>query len=346
MAAPIPDRMRVVVQHGPRDLRLEEQPVPTPGPGEILVRVCATGICGSDLHAWREAIHGGGVVLGHEIAGEVAAVGDGVHDVALDTLGAVYAGAPCGRCARCDSGLAYYCRDGHGLGSGRFGGMGEYLLASADCFLPVAGVTDPAAVAFAEPLANGLRCLDFPEVREARSAVVIGGGPIGLSCLIAARLAGVERVWVIEGRPRRRAAAADLGAERVLDPGADDVQRALRDAFPHGADIIVEAVGLPETIQASFRWARPSGTVFLMGVCTGDVTLRPIGWLLKELTIRSSYGCSRDDQRAALELLRTGQVDARPLVTRRIAIEDAPDALPALAGGADEIKIVVEHGHG
>ena len=336
--------MRAVVQHGPKDLRVEDQPVPAPGPGEVLVRVRATGICGSDLQFWRDATYGTGVVLGHEIAGQVAALGDDVHGLEPGALGAVHSGIPCGRCERCASGLSYYCRDGHGLGSGPYGGYGEYLLAPAANFLPTPRIADPAAIAFAEPLANGLRALDFAEASDARTAVVIGCGPIGLSCLIAARRAGAERVWAIESRPRRRDAALALGAERVLHPTDDDVYRELRAAFPFGVDLSIEAVGKPETIQDCFRFARPGGSVVLMGVCLEDVSVRPIGWMLKELTIRSSIGCSAADQRTALDLVSTGAVDPLPLVTRRIGIDDVPDAIPAIAAGADEIKVVVEHG--
>ncbi len=342
--SPLPDRMRAVVLSAPEALRVEERPVPAPGPGEVLVRVRATGICGSDLHAWKDGIFGTGVVLGHEIAGEVAALGEDVAGLAPGDLGAVSAGVPCGQCERCRAGLAHYCQHEQGLGSSNQGGFSEFLVAPAANFLRSDAPCDPAAIAFCEPLANGLRCLAFPEVGEARSAVVIGAGPIGLSCLIAARRRGVERVWVVEARERRRAAAAALGAERVLHPSEEDVRSELRAAFPHGADLVVEAAGLPETIQSAFRWTRPGGTCVLMGVCLDPVEVRPVAWLVKELTIRTSIGCSRDDLRAALELVSAGRVDGAALVTRRIDIEAVPTMLPELAAGADEIKVVVELG--
>jgi 2-desacetyl-2-hydroxyethyl bacteriochlorophyllide A dehydrogenase len=337
--------MRAVVQHGPKDLRVEEQAIPEPGPGEVLVRVRATGICGSDLHFWKEATYGTGVVLGHEIAGEIAALGSGVSDLEVGALGAVYSGISCGRCARCTGGLDYYCQDAHGLGSGPQGGLGEYVVAPAQNFLSVSADSEPGAIAFSEPLANGLRCLDFPEAHHARSAVVIGAGPIGLSCLVAARRCGVKRAVVIEGRPLRREAARALGADVVLHPATDDVRARLREEFPLGADLVIEAVGLPQTIRSSFGMARPHGTVALMGVCLEPVEVKPIGWLVNELTLRSSLGCSRDDQREALRMLARQELDPQPLLTRRIGIEDVPNALVELASGADEIKVIVEHEH-
>jgi len=342
----IPERMRAVVQHGPKDLRVEQRSVPEPAAGEVLVRVQASGICGSDLHTWREMMYGPGIVMGHEIAGEVVALGSGVTDVPLGRTGAIHSGAACGQCARCCDGLSYYCKEGLGLGDGHQGGLCEYVVAPASCFLPAPPGSEPACVAFAEPLANGLRALRFAASGVARRAVVIGMGPIGLSCLVAARELGVEHVVAIEARPRRREAALALGAERVLDPGAADLQPQLRSVFPHGADLVIEAVGLPDTIRSAIRWARPGGTVLVMGVCLEDVELRPIAWLLKELTIRASLGCSHEDQREALGLLSRGSVDASRLVTRRIGIEEVAGVMPALSAGADEIKVVVEHEHG
>ena len=339
--------MRAAVQHEPGELRLEERPIPQPGPGEILVRVRAAGICGSDLHFSKYAVYGAGAVLGHEIAGEVAALGEGLERPRPGELGVVYAGIPCGRCAECRGGLPHFCQGGISLGTGGpFGGLGEYLLTPADNFLPAPEGSDPALLTWSEPLANGIRCLDHPEVREARTALVFGGGPIGLSCLFAARRAGVERAWLVEGRPRRREAAGALGAERVLDPSGEDVEAAVRDAFPYGPDVVVEAVGLPETIHSSFRLARPGGSVLLMGVCIGTIEVLPVSWMLKELTIRSSLGCSREEQRRALDWVLEGNPDPRPLVTRRVGLDQAPGAMIDLARGADEIKVVVEYdGH-
>ncbi len=339
----LPNRMRTLIQGAPAELELVERPMPEPGPGEVLVRARATGLCGSDIHFWKHAVYGEGVTLGHEIAGEVAALGEGVDRLSPGQLGVVYAGIPCGRCARCREGLAHYCQEAHSLGTGGpFGGFGEYLLAPAESFLAAPEGSDPAVLTFSEPLANGLRCLDHPEVREAGSAVVIGGGPIGLSCLFAARQAGVERVWVVEGRARRAEAAVALGAERVLDPG-DDVAAAVQDTFPRGPDLVVVAVGLSETIHSSFRLARPGGGVLLIGAFLGSIEVLPVTWMLKELTIRSSLGCSREQQRQALDWVTAGRPDARPLVTRRIGMEQVQDTLVDLASGADEIKVVIEH---
>lgn len=339
----LPERMRAVVQHGPRDLRLEEIPLPPLGAGDVMVRVLANGICGSDLHFWKHGLFRGPIVLGHEMAGEIVATGDATAGLVPGTIGAVHGGAPCQHCARCLAGLAHFCEEGLALGTGRgIGGLAEYVVAPARCFLPTRSGVEPAALAFAEPLANGFRCLDVPEAHEARSALVIGAGPIGLSCLAAARALGVARVLVIEGRTRRREAALALGAEHVLHPD-EDVRAAVAERFGAGADLVIEAVGLPATIAQAQSLVRPRGTVFIMGLCLEAVPVHPVRWMLNELTLRSSLGCDLEDHRRAVAWIDDGGLDPRPLVTRRIPLAEAPDAIAALAAGADEIKVVVQH---
>lgn len=335
--------MRAIVQHGPGDLRLEERPTPAPDSGEVLVRVLASGICGSDLHFFKQGLPPG-AVLGHELSGTIAALGDGVEGLQVGAVGAIHAGIACGECHRCRAGLTYYCKGERGLGTGGpQGGLAEYVVVPAENFLAAPGGWDPAALTLTEPLANGLRCAAFPEAGKAAFTVVIGGGPLGLSCLVGVRQAGAGRVWVVEGRARRRDAALALGAERVLHPEQDDVKAELRAACPQGADLVVEAVGLETTIQSSFLIVRPRGHVVVMGVTPGAIRVNPGVWLVKELTIRSSIGCDLKDHRAALDLVTSGRVDAAALVTRRIGLEEVPGMLAELAAGADEVKVVAEH---
>jgi len=335
--------VRAVIQDGPGTLRLGALPDPAPGPGEIVVRMLATGICGSDLHVYRSGAYGPGVVLGHELAGEVWALGADVDGIAVGDRGAVHGGRSCGVCALCTDGLAYYCEESRGLGTaGAVGGLADFVVIPAGNFLPVGPGADPAAISFAEPLANALRLLDRPEVGDAPTALIIGAGPIGLVSLIAAQRRGVERIAVIEGRRRRRDAARALGAECVLDPG-DDVAGAVRAMFGAGPPIVIEAVGAPATVLQAMTLTRPGGSVFLMGVCAEPIPMNPFRWMRKELTIRTSIGTGRAEHAAATALIAGGVVDAAPLITARVALADAPDAFAALAAGADEIKVVVEH---
>jgi threonine dehydrogenase-like Zn-dependent dehydrogenase len=287
---------------------------------------------------------GPGVVLGHEIAGEVVVLGEGVDGVPVGQIGAVYGGGPCGTCDRCTAGLSHFCVQGLALGSGSgIGGLAEYVLTRASNFMPMPPETDPAAITFSEPLGNGLRAFDHLDRGGASSVVILGAGAIGLACLIAAKRAGIEQALVVEGRPRRRQAALDLGANGVLHPTEEDVRAEVFRKFKHGPELVVEAVGLPETINSSMNLVRSGGTVLVMGVCLGEVAVQPVQWILKEMTIRASLGCSLEDQRGAVEMISSKELDPRPLITRRASLEEAPELLAALARGADEVKAVIEY---
>jgi threonine dehydrogenase-like Zn-dependent dehydrogenase len=156
----------------------------------------------------------------------------------------------------------------------------------------------------------------------------------------------VKRIVLVEGRARRQRAALWLGADRVLHPTEDDVGAEVLREFPHGPELVVEAVGLAETIQSSMKLVRPRGTVFVMGVCFGDVAMQPVRWMLKEMTIRSSLGCDRAEHLAAASMIGEREFDPQPLITRRVSLSEAPKAVADLAAGADEIKVVVEHDRG
>jgi 2-desacetyl-2-hydroxyethyl bacteriochlorophyllide A dehydrogenase len=233
---------------------------------------------------------------------------------------------------------------GLGLGSSHgIGGLAERVVVPATNVLPVSDTTDLAAASFAEPLANGLRLLDRPEVPGTHGALIIGAGPIGLVSLLAARARGVSGIVVIEGRKRRAEAALALGADRVMSPD-DDIEHEVQRSFPGGPPIVIEAVGHPATVMQAMKLTRPGGSAFLMGVCGEPVRVSPFRWMMQELTIRTSVGTDLDRHAEATRLIDSGEVDAGALITSRITLDEAPDAFEALAGGADEIKVVVEHG--
>ncbi len=334
--------MRALVHRGPMDLRLEKLAMPVAGLGETLVQVKANGLCGSDLHLWHlERGPEVTAVLGHEICGMVIKP-DGTR-----TLAAIHGGDHCGACVHCDAGFSYYCRNGvRALGSTGshpgLGGLAEFLVAPSTNVIPVPHDLDPAIVTLAEPLANALRSLDRPEIREAASLVVIGCGPLGLVHIAAAKHYGIKHVVAVEGRAKRAAAALALGADSVVDP-ADDVARELAKRFPIGPDVIVEAAGLATTAYQAFTLVRPGGSVVLMGICGQPFRINTFRWIAKELTIRTSIGTGLSEHQLAMDILASGAIDTRSLITARVRLEDAAEAFAALEAGADEIKVVVIH---
>ena len=206
--------MRAIVLHEPMDLRVEEREVPSPGAGEVLVRIERGGICGSDLHYFR---HGGfgavrmkePMILGHEIAGRIEQLGPGVEGPAVGTLVAVNPASPCGACSFCRAGQPIHCSDMHFLGSAMRtphvqGGFSQHLVCRAENAVPLPSRSNSAAGAFAEPLAVTLHAVGEAPVYGAR-VLIMGAGPIGILLALAARYAGAREIVVtdIPGRAAR-----------------------------------------------------------------------------------------------------------------------------------------------
>jgi (R,R)-butanediol dehydrogenase/meso-butanediol dehydrogenase/diacetyl reductase len=260
---------------------------------------------------------------------------------------AIHAGNHCGVCDRCRAGLEHFCQSARGLGSissDGWGGLAELVNVPSRNLLSPPVAVDAAEATLAEPLGNALRSLDpahAPEIGVARSAVVIGAGPLGLVHIAALRHYGVPHVVAVEGRGRRRAAALAMGADEVLMP--DEAGDAVARRFPVGPDVVVECVGTGPTSHLATTMVRPRGTVVLMGVCTEPFRVNTVRWLVKELTIRTSVGTGPSEQQRALDLIATRAVDVSSLITARIGLDEVADALEALSAGADEIKVVVMH---
>lgn len=337
--------MKAVSLRSAHHMELIDLDTPTPAAGEVLVRMQANGICGSDLHFWHHGPAGEPGVLGHEMCGEVVGVGTGVDVAIIGARGAIWSGNSCGRCDLCAEGLGHFCGSASTLGGFKpdtLGGLAEYVCVEPHRVLSEDTGLDAAYVTLAEPLANALRSIDRDGVRDARHCVVIGCGPLGLAHVAAARAIGIPTIIAVEGRARRAAAALALGADEVLLP-SDDVAHELTRRFRVGPDLVIECVGLPSTTYLATSLARPGGTVLLMGACGEPFRVNTYRWLQKELTIRTSIGTGAAEQRRALDLLTNGAIAAASFVSARISLAEVPEAFAALAAGADEVKIVVEH---
>ena len=343
---PLPTMMRAAMLRGPYDMTVADLARPTPGSGEVLVRMIANGICGSDLHFWHAGPAGPPGVLGHEMCAEIVAVGAGVPASHLGRRGAVWAGNSCGRCALCVEGLGHFCIDPPnslgGFRTGALGGLAQFAVCEPHRVIDAAPTIDAAVVTLAEPLGNAVRSLDRDGVRDARHCVVLGCGPLGLAHVAVARTLGIRTVVAVEGRARRAAMARALGADDVLAPD-DDVASWIRQRFGVGVDLVVECAGLPATTYLGGAIARPGGTLLLMGICGAPMKINTYRWIEKELTVRTSVGTGAAEQRRALELLQSGVIDGSSLVTSRISLAEVPEAFAALDAGSDEVKIVVEH---
>ncbi|MGE5587592.1 MAG: zinc-dependent alcohol dehydrogenase family protein [Clostridia bacterium] len=330
--------MPAAVFRGPGRIDVEERDVPSPGPGEVLVRVEACGVCGTDFHIFKgEAPARPPVVLGHEYCGEVVALGEGFEGLKPGDRVAVDPNIACGRCYHCRLGKVHLCEAMEALGVTMDGGFAEYSVAPAtQCHVLPSGMSAVQG-AFVEPVACCVHGIDLAGIKPGHTVAVLGGGTIGLILLQLAQRSGATTLIVSEPMPKKRQLALELGATLAVDPLSSDLEEQVRAVAPAGADVVIEAVGRPETVEAAVRVAARGGCVLLFGVAPegAEMTMSPFTIYKKELRLQGSYVNPFTFSRA-VALLASGAVKVEPLVERIVPLEGLPSVLASgpSAGGA------------
>jgi (R,R)-butanediol dehydrogenase/meso-butanediol dehydrogenase/diacetyl reductase len=275
--------MKAVVVKSPHSLAVESMPDPKPGPGEIVLRVSACGICGSDLKLHQMGLMPPGTVMGHEFSGEVM---ESAHGFRPGDRVCALPSISCGQCQRCRSGLGAYCMRQRSIGLVTApGAYAEYVAVAARHAVKLPDAVDSELGALVEPLAVGLHAVAVARLRPGEIALVTGAGPIGLSVLVWARHFGARHVIVSEKSEGRRKMAERLGATEVVDPSSGGTERALGRIAPDGPDVVFEAVGAPGLIQETIGSVRFRGRIVVVGLCMGPDTIRPLPAVLKEASI-------------------------------------------------------------
>jgi (R,R)-butanediol dehydrogenase/meso-butanediol dehydrogenase/diacetyl reductase len=320
--------------HGREDVRVEEiDDVGSPRPGWVRLRIEACGICGTDLEEYTSgpvvipttpnALSGQAapLTLGHEAVGVVEETGDGVA-LPLGTRVAVEANLSCGACSWCRRGETQLCPDLASLGLMGDGGLAEQMLAPASLCLPYGDHLPAEEAALAEPLSVALRAVRRGGVSPGDTVGIIGAGTIGLLAIQAARVAGAERIVVIERLPERRALARAFGATLACAP--DEGPDAIMDLTAGvGPDVTIEAAGNAQAAAAAVRLVRRGGRTVLLGVFDGEVSFDMMDLLFGEKEILASLSHVIDaDFRQAVRLLDDGVVNVTPLITDRLALAD------------------------
>jgi L-iditol 2-dehydrogenase len=341
--------MRVARVMGPRDIRLEDAPVPAPGPGEALVRIVAVGICGSDLHYYAHGRIGDvrfapGHVLGHEVCGVVEALGPGTTGPAPGAPVAVDPAIHCGRCRFCAEGHPNFCRDLRFFGSPpTAGALQEHLTHPAHLLHPLpAGIPFPVGAAI-EPLGVAIHAVDLGHLTLGASVAVFGCGPVGLMVAGVAQLAGARLVCATEPLAHRRKLAPQFGVTAVFDPDQDDVVRGIKERTGgDGVDVAFEVAGSRTATAQAARVVRPGGTLVLVGYWeTDEVTLPGITAMRKGLTIRFVRRMKHTFPRA-IDVVHRGQMNLSALITHEFPLARVAEAFArAEQRSPDVVKAVV-----
>ncbi|MEM9605239.1 MAG: alcohol dehydrogenase catalytic domain-containing protein [Pseudomonadota bacterium] len=303
------------------DIQTRNVPAPTPGPGEILIRVEAAGICGTDRHLYRgEFPSVPGKTLGHEFSGTVVDSGD--TDLALGTRVTCDPNTWCGNCDQCLRGRVNLCVNNVATGIHRDGGFAEFCAFPASKAVVLSNDLDPLHGAFCEPLACTLHGMDMGATQPGERVLIIGGGVIGLLALQIAKRAGGE-VMLLTRSDAKQQLGRELGAD-VAVGNAD----AVKAQWPDGADLVVECAGVADTVTLAPTLTRTGGRVVILGVLpSGEtVSIEPFDLLFREIQMHYSFLNPFTHQRAA-KMIEDGQIAVDPLVSRTISLDDAADAI-------------------
>jgi threonine dehydrogenase-like Zn-dependent dehydrogenase len=320
--------MKAMRFHGVGDLRLDELAVPDPQPGEVRLRPLAVGLCGTDAHIFRgEFPAPSPVVLGHEIAGIVDAVGAGVKGLAEGDLATVQPNTYCGACRYCRMGREHLCSNLCAYGVHMNGGFAEAMVAQARVVYRLPTRLDPRLGCLAEPLACCVHGMDRLATQSGSTVLVIGAGLIGLMLTRLARLAGAGLIVSSEPQELRRARALEFGADCAVDPNQEGERQAVAATHGEGFDFVIDAVGSSVTFSQAITLAARGGTILVFGCAPMQATasVRPFDIYARELTVIGSFINPYTHERAVSLLPQMGleklQIEAFPLAEFRQAFE-------------------------
>ena len=343
--------MKVIVAHGAKDLRLEERGNPSPGSGQVLVRVARGGICGSDLHYYN---HGGfgtvrlkePMILGHEIAGHIEAMGDGVNGLTEGDLVAVSPSRPCGRCRYCLEGRQNHCENMRFYGSAMpfphiQGAFREWLVVEAAQCAVAGGLTEGEA-AMAEPLSVVLHAAKGAGDLMGRRVLVTGCGPIGMLAILVARAAGAVQIVATDISDFTLSKAREVGADVALNvANAPDALSDYSGGKGH-FDVLFECSGVAAALASAVPALRPGAIIMQLGL-GGDMTLPVQAMTAKELQLRGSFRFHAEFF-TAVQMMRAGRLDVKPLITQTIPLGDAVAAFDLASDRSRAIKTQIDFG--
>lgn len=337
--------MKAAVFKEARKMVVEDVPDPEAGPGEVVVKVKYVGICGSDLHLYSYGFLPPNYIMGHEATGVIASVGEGVVDWKQGDRILLIGGNVCGQCDRCQKYGNRFCRYPVSIGIGVLpGAYAEYIKVPTQLLVRLAddaGMMEPALM---DPLGCAHNGVIRSEISPEQSALVVGGGPIGLFAVHYLKALGVERVILSEPVERRAVLGGELGADVVIDPTSVNLDKEVKKLTDDlGPEMVFECVGIPETTLESIFLVRPGGKVIWVGVCMEEISFAPAFWMLKNICIELIMGFGRSTKiKEYLQFIDDRKEEVRSTITEIIPLDGVPDAFERLLKPNTEVKVMVE----
>jgi threonine 3-dehydrogenase len=322
-------------------------PKPAPGPGEVLIAVRHAGVCGTDLHIadwdpWAQGRIKPPIVIGHEFAGEIAALGDGVTGLRKGQLVTAEGHIVCGHCLQCRTGNSHICKNTRIIGVDRDGAFAEYIVMPTTNVLTLSGIPTEVG-AIMDPMGNAFHTVLTAEI-PGSTVFVVGCGPIGCFAIGIARAAGATKVIASDVNPKRLALAEKMGAHVTINAAQDDVVKiVIAETGGEGADVVCEMSGVPSALHQAFAAVRMGGRVQLLGIPKGEV---PVDFaneiIFKGITVYGVIGRKMyETWHQMRRFLTGGQFDPRPVITHRFPLAKIDDALAAIRSG-DAGKVILE----
>ena len=323
--------MKAAVTTEDHGFEVVDLPDPTPAFDQLVIRVAACGVCGSDIKAQPYAP--AGMVMGHELGGEVVAVGSGADGWREGTNVAVLPVISCGTCQYCRTGSVSHCAEASYIGMGPAGGFAEYAVVPARHSFALPAELPTPISALVEPFAVGLHGVHRAEIAAGENVLVVGGGGVGQTTLVWALRKGSARVTVADPDLQRRDSATALGATDVL--------ASVSDAEPGAYDAVVECVGRPELLQACQPALRPRGRLVISGACAEPTSIEPITALLKELTVRYSVAYSIGEFEDVVAAFSNGHIDPTSVAGPSFGLDRIAEAFDAVRAAREQGRVSV-----
>lgn len=339
--------MKAILYKGANRLELGELPTPAPAAGEVLLKVHNCGICGSDLHAVQFGL---GLkpdcVLGHEFCGEIAELGSGITGFKVGERACVVPFSSCGECEYCRRGQGYHCAKMKSVGLGPLpGAYAEFVACEPVSLLKLPAALTSRQGALVEPLSVGLHGVNRSRIKAGTPCVIMGAGPVGLATLIWCKAKGADPVVVSELAPGRIELAQKLGATAVVSPRDRNPAAVVKELCGKLPEVVFECIGVKSTLNEAVGLVTKCGQVVVIGVCMEPDQIMPLHCIFKEVSIDFTLAYTRADFEETIAALASGKINADPMVTDIIGLEQVPATFEALRKPTTQAKVLIEFPH-